>query len=462
MILYRYILKTHLLPFTFSIITLMCIFILQFMMKFADRLVGKGLGTWVIIKLISFNLAWMVVLVVPMATLVATLMAFGTMSQNNEVTIMKSSGISLYKMMLAPLVASVVVGYLLFLFNNDVLPDANHQAKVLMQDISRQKPTLSLQPGFFSQEVANYAILARGIDQNSNELTDVTLYDYSNPQKINVVTAAKGRIFFSANQTRLIMDLNDGEIHETDAAQTGMYRKLLFEQHRITMPAEQFAFQQSGPGAVRGERELPTQVMSFIVDSLLIERDKTLERAHKDINSYLLFDSSRVLFSQPSLSDNTTDEAVIARAIDHARTTKNLIQSNQKRIEYWQGEINKYEVEIYKKYALPAACIIFVLIGAPLGVMVKKGGFGTAASISLLFFLIYWAFLIGGEKLAERLILTPFMGMWSANITLGIIGIFITYKAVKESTFINLSYLKRFLPRQWREMEEATENLEDE
>ena len=116
-------------------------------------------------KIIIFNLAWMLVLVVPMATLVATLMAFGNMSQNNEVTIMKASGISLYKMMIAPILGGIVVGYLLLLFNNDVLPDANHQAKVLMQDISRQKPTLSLEPGVFSQEVSNYAILVRGIDK---------------------------------------------------------------------------------------------------------------------------------------------------------------------------------------------------------------------------------------------------------------------------------------------------------
>ena len=96
------------------------------MMKFADRLIGKGLDTWIIIKLVTFNLAWMLVLVVPISTLVATLMAFGNMSQNNEVTIMKSSGVSLYKMMMAPILGGILVGYLLLLFNNDVLPDANH------------------------------------------------------------------------------------------------------------------------------------------------------------------------------------------------------------------------------------------------------------------------------------------------------------------------------------------------
>ena len=142
MIVYKYILRNHLAPFFFSILTLMCVFLLQFLMKFADRLVGKGLDAWIISKLIAFNLSWMLVLVVPMATLVATLMAFGNLSQNSEVTIMKSSGVSLYRMMIAPFTASIIVAYLLFLFNNDVLPDANHQAKLLMQDISRKKPTL--------------------------------------------------------------------------------------------------------------------------------------------------------------------------------------------------------------------------------------------------------------------------------------------------------------------------------
>ncbi len=232
-------------------------------MKFADRLVGKGLDGWVITKLIVFNLSWMVVLVVPMASLVATLMAFGNLSQNNEVTIMKSSGISLYKMMFPPFLASIVVAILLFQFNNDVLPDANHQAKILMSDISRTKPTLSLEPGFFSQEVDNYAILVRSINQNSNWLYQITIYDYSNSAKVNVVTADSGKLFFSKDQSKLIMDLYHGEIHESDVQNTTMYRKLEFQKHIITMNGDQFSFQQSGPTS-RGERELSVQDMRMI------------------------------------------------------------------------------------------------------------------------------------------------------------------------------------------------------
>ena len=456
MILYRYILKNHFVPFVFSIVTLIGIFVLQFMMKFADRLVGKGLSVWVIIKLITYNLAWMLVLVVPMASLVATLMAFGNMSQNNEVTILKSSGVSLYKMMAAPLLASVVVGYLLLMFNNDVLPDANHQAKILMQDISRQKPTLSLVPGVFSQEISNYAILARGIDQKSNDLTNVTLYDYTDPTKINIVTAEKGKIYFSANQSKLIMDLWKGEIHESNSAQTNLYRKLEFQKHRIAMPADQFTFQQSAPGQPRGDRELSTDAMLTIIDSLNLLHVKYSNTLAKQTKRYLTLDSASYVTA--SVPKSKQKDAIYLSAIEKLKTIKNIIRSNTQRVEFNQDQINSYWVEVYKKYALPFACIIFVLIGAPLGVMVRKGGFGVAASISLFFFLLYWAFLIGGEKLGNRNMLPPFFGMWAANILIGIAGTILTIKTVRETVTINFSSLKRFIPKQWLTEEEDYEN----
>lgn len=425
-------------------------------MKFADRLVGKGLDTWVITKLIAYNLSWMIVLVVPMATLVATLMAFGNMSQNNEVTIMKSSGISLYKMMIPPFLASIVIAFLLFKFNNEVLPDANHQAKILMSDISRTKPTLSLEPGFFSQEVSNYAILVRSIDQKTNELFQITIYDYSNPAKINVVTADKGKIFFSKDQTKLLMDLYNGEIHESDVQNTTLYRKLEFEKHIISMNADQFSFQQSGV-ASRGERELSVEDMKFITDSL-----KKLYLSYKktfteETRRQLFLDSTYNKRYTASISHNKPD-VILLRALEKVRTTKNIILSNFNRMEWTQREIEKYEVEIHKKYALPVACIVFILIGAPLGVMVRKGGFGVAAGVSLFFFLIYWAFLIGGEKLSERGFFSPAAGMWAANVVLGFAGIILTIKTNKEVKTITFALLKKLVPKQFKQKEPTGED----
>lgn len=428
------------------------------MMKFADRLVGKGLDNWTILKLIAYNLSWMFVLVVPMATLIATLMAYGNMSQNNEVTIMKSSGISLYKMMMPSIAASIFVAFLLFEFNNEVLPDANHQAKILMQDISQKKPTLSLEPGVFSQEVYNYAILTRRIDQKENLLFDLTIYDYSNPTKINVVTANKGKFFFSEDRTKLIMDLTEGEIHESEVQNTSMYRMLEFEKHRITMNAEQFSFRQSGI-STRGEREMSVEDMNYVIDSLIAQRVKVISSLNSEVDKYL-FNKKTPPFRASSDVRVTDPDLVYIRTLEKVKTAKNIILSSIKRVDWQDREIEKYEVEVYKKYALPVACIVFILIGAPLGVMVRKGGFGTAASISLLFFLMYWAFLIGGEKLAERGFFSPFIGMFAANIVLTIAGIILTIKTNRELTNISLDFLKKLIPKYFRqrETESETEN----
>jgi len=455
MIAHRYILRAHFIPFVFSTLTLMGIFLLQFMMKFADRLVGKGLDTWLLIKLVVFNLSWMLVLVIPMATLVSTLMAYGNFSQNNEITILKSSGVSLYKIMLGPFLASIVLAILLFLFNDQVLPDANHQARILMSDISQQKPTLSLEPGFFSQEVSNYAILVREINPKTNELSGVTIYDYTTPSKVNVVTAEKGKIYFTADQKNLVMDLWQGEIHESDVKRSGLYRKLIFNKHRIVMDGSQFSFHQS-QGGIRGERELGVDTMKAIVANYRGERELQLSSLSKETSKYFFNDTtSSEAYGNPVKAANY--KLVLMRVLDKIRTARNIITSKARNVESTEREIEKYEVEIYKKYAIPAACIVFILIGAPLGVMVRKGGFGVAASISLFFFLIYWAFLIGGEKLAERGFFSPFIGMWAANLLLGFLGIVLTVKTNRETVTLKFDFIKKLIPKRFRPQQAVDE-----
>jgi lipopolysaccharide export system permease protein len=433
----------------------MFIFLFQFLMKFADRLVGKGLDTWIVIQLILYNLAWMVVLVVPMAVLVATLMAFGAMAQNNEITIMKSSGVSLYKMIAGPLAASAVVGVLLIFFNNDVLPDANHQAKILMMDIQQKKPTLSIEPGVFSQEVDGYAILARTMDQKKNKMFGVTIYDYTNPYKINIVTAKEGLLYFSKDQTKLLMDLKNGEIHESGVSDTKFYRKLLFTHHRIAMDAQQFSFQQSGPGVQRSDRELSATDMLAIVDSLKNIRLRYFGGFQKATSKFFLGDSLAKPL-QRSITQPYAQTTNYSNIIERAKNIKNEVLSSFLQVDFVDKEIDKFMVEIHKKYSIPAACIIFILLGAPLGVITRKGGFGMAASVSLFFFLIYWASLIGGEKLADRGLMTPFWGMWSANILMGVVGILLTKKVANETVTLDFSFFKKFIPKVWQAPEEIT------
>jgi lipopolysaccharide export system permease protein len=244
------------------------------------------------------------------------------------------------------------------------------------------------------------------------------------------------------------MDLTNGEIHESDIKNTGMYRKVLFENHRIAMRADQFSFQQTATG-IRGERELTTGAMQGIVDSIKIRKIDYDEALNKEVNKYLFIDSVPRPPS-PTASTQRMKRFVYIRVLDKIKSAKNVVQSNYRRVEWSEREIEKYDVEIYKKYALPVACIVFILIGAPLGVMVKRGGFGVAASISLFFFLLYWAFLIGGEKLSERDIISPFIGMWAANILLTILGIILTVKTNKETVTIQFTFLKKLVPRRLR------------
>ncbi len=454
MILIKYILKNHIAPFFFSVITLISIFLLQFLMKFADRLVGKGLSLWIIIKLIVYNLAWMVVLVIPMSVLVAVLMAYGNMSQNNEITILKATGISLYKMMVPTFIASIILALMLIYFNNHIYPDANHAARLLMEDISRQKPTLSLVPGVFSQDVPNYSILARKVDAHTNELEDLTIYDYSELPKVNIVTASKGKIYLSKNQKKLIMDLTNGEIHETDNTNSVEYRRLRFQRHKIAMPAEQFTFEQSAPGGPRGDRELGAKEMLKIVDSLNVFLTQYENELNKKISDLI----KKNFLDKKYIGTDYYSKFIYIRAQQRIKADESSILNTLYRIDYYKKEINRYWVEIHKKYSLPFACLIFVLIGAPLGTMTRKGGFGMAAGISLIFFLIYWAFLIGGEKLADRGLLSPFWGMWSANILLGILGIILTIKSAREKITLDFSFIRKYVPQSWLKPEEEYEN----
>jgi lipopolysaccharide export system permease protein len=220
------------------------------------------------------------------------------------------------------------------------------------------------------------------------------------------------------------------------------------------MNAEGFDFQRSQASAFsRGDRELSAEAMQLRADSLKRLQDEARARiraiAAEDVDALL----SGVGSPQPYMSQRDS----LAAAQNRIATLKGRISSEEGRITMYERQIREYQVEIHKKYAIPVACLVFVLIGAPLGIMARRGTFGVAASISLGFFLLYWACLIGGEKLADRGYIDPWFGMWVANIVLGVLGLYLTIRTARESLTIDWSVLTRFVPRQWRfEQEEQT------
>ena len=445
-----HIIRAHIGPFVFSLVTIMFVFLLQFIMKFIDQLVGKGLSWFVIGELIVLNLAWMVVLAVPMSVLIASLMAFGNLSARNEITAMKASGISLYRMIGPVALAAAVIVVLMIQFNNKVLPEANHRLKALMVDIRRIKPTYTIVPGLFSQDVQGYSILARKTFENSNDLEGVTIYDYTDPSLNVVVTAERGRVSFTPDYRKLIMDLANGEIHQVGTLDRSIYRRMHFIHHRIIMATEGFDFERTNEDALsRSDREMSAQDMIAVVDSL--------RRASADSRAEMLRRRPGVpaLIPPAALPRLAADSAVVRQqavllALNDARRAEGEIDNQIMLEKYFQDQINQFLVEINKKYSLPFACLVFVFIGAPIGIMARRGTFSVAAALSFSFFLLYWAGLIGGEKLGDRGYVAPWIGMWGANIILGVIGILITLRMGRETTTIDWHALRRFVPASLR------------
>ncbi|MGH2575903.1 MAG: LptF/LptG family permease [Ignavibacteria bacterium] len=447
--IYKYILKAHIAPFFLSFFIIIFVFTFQFIMKFIDNLIGKGLSWWIIFQLIVLNLAWMVTLAGPMAVLVATLTAFGSLSSSNEITVIKSSGMSLFRMILPVLLVSGLLCYGLILFNNKVLPEANHRTKVLMSDIQRTRPTFVIEPGRFTDDISGYNLLVRKTFTESNKLEGIFIIDNSNPNFSNILTADRGEITFSKDFSKFILDLYDGEIHQLSKKNMIVdYRKINFEKHVVNIDAQGFGFSKSEENVLsRGDRELSADSMRNIVKKIQNDYQKNYNNIIDSVLS-LALGFSRIdykLNSPGSTADSVYKNQIILKA-------QNLLLSlsqyksqvaNQKQIKaYNQKQVDMYLVEIYKKYSIPFACIVFVLVGAPLGVRIRKGGFGVASGMSLGFFLLYWASLIGGEKLADREIISPLIGMWTANIILGIIGLYFVFSEIIDWKKLSLRKIK--------------------
>ncbi|MBS1551979.1 MAG: LptF/LptG family permease [Bacteroidetes bacterium] len=449
-ILDRYISKSLIGPFIFALSVVIFIFLFQFLIKSLDQFVGKGLSIWLIIQLITLNLAWMLTLAVPMAMLVSSLMAYGSLASGNEITIMKASGISLVRLMIPLIVFSFIMFYLMIRFNNDVLPEANHRARILLYDISKTKPTFILEAGKFSDDLNGVQILVKKTFPNSNNIEGVYIYSYSDPENRTLITAKSGDISFSTDFKKVIMNLNEGEIHQLNSKDvSSKYRSIKFERHRLTFDAEGFGFQNSNENTFsRGDRELSAGAMNLVVDSLMNTRDnldnKFREALLKDIKSLQSINFRDTIIKKPLIqpadlnsegrikSDKTRPVnyydslSTMIRVLINKKNEFNNIEAQSQQLE---KQIDSYDVEIYKKYSIPFACVVFALLGAPLGYRVKKGGFGIAAGLSLLFFLLYWVCLIGGEKLADRALVSPLSGMWIANIIIGCIGLYLMFKS---------------------------------
>lgn len=447
-LLHRMVLRALPGPFLGWLGTLMFLLLMQFLIRYLPEIAGRGLPLLLIVELVAYNLAYMVVLAVPMSALLTSLMAFGRLAESNAYAVIKNSGISLLQLLWPTLLVGAGLTLGMTYFNNVVLPEANFRARNLWQDVRNKRPDFDLQPGVFYDGISQYSIRIQERVPESNELRGITIFDYTEgTQRQAIIEARKGTI----TSEGLYMDLllENGEVHRrlpiTTVEIRERYERLRFDRYRLRLDLSEFVFERSDPrDGYRSDRTTPTLDMIRFVDSLEIsiaaQRGRLQEivrSLHADsawlpvvaddrplrlaapTDSAAAFPIRRVALDGLSMAEG---RQVYDTAVENVRNQRAEIDDLRRTIAWDVQRADRYRVEIHKKYSIALACLIFMLIGAPLGLSIRRGGLGTVGALALGIFMFYWITLVQGEKLADRGMLVPWFGMWIANLIMLVIG----------------------------------------
>lgn len=397
------------------------------MMRHLSDLTSKGIDLRTILEFLALNVSWIIVLAVPIGVLFASLMAFGSMSAQHEITVIKAAGMGLLRMMLPVVAAATLLWIFTFWYADNILPDSNLRLSTMLRDIQRLKPTFAIESGRFTTQIEGFTILARNVD-STGLMTGVTIYDRSRPYRLNVVNADTGRLAFSPSLTRIVLQLYHGEVHQSIARNFKDYRVVSFERHQITMVADRFFLERSDvSGTSRGDREMRISDMRKIEsksDSMATVGTRNVDSILNEHLRYLFGRRDTAMEAQapPNIYEATSRASTLVGAL------RSTLEGESYRSDADRRNANKYEVEIQKKYAIPFACFLFVFVGCPLGILVRGGNFGISAAISLACYVAYWIALIGGETLADRNLLHPAVAMWMGNVLFLIVGGYATLK----------------------------------
>ena len=436
----KYLFKQSLIPFLLSVAVITTVLFLQFLIRAVDRFLGKGLDVFTIFEYLYLNLAWIIALSVPMSLLISSVMTFGRMAQQNEITALKSAGVNLYNIIKPAILFGSLVGIGLCLFNNFILPEMNYNARLLARDIYKKKPELSIEPGYFVDMIPQYTMIVKEMD--GKDFKDVKIFSKNQKSEQTTIYANQGSL--SSDGNMITIDLMDGEIHEIDLSDYDYYRKIKFKTHQIMISMDELMLNRTTESN-RTDREMRIPQMideikrNKILISQIYERVEdvkkeigitnlnanTLESIQEEVEKlkqkHIEIPSSENELNDDSIIPNLENKQYILSLTNNARQFKNEFTL----IENYEKTSNKFKVEIHKKFTLALACVLFTMVGAPLGILVRNGGMTIASGLSIAFFLVYYILLIWGEQLADRNLLNPGLGSWLPNIILFMSGMVI-------------------------------------
>ena len=478
--LYTYMLQRFLPLLTMTFFICLFIVLMQFLWKSIDDLVGKGLSVSIISELFFYAALTMIPMALPLAVLLASLMVFGNLGEKFELTAMKASGISLFRIMKPLIALMLLLAVGAFFFQNDVLPVAQTKMWTLLFSVRQKTPEVEIPERSFYDQIPNMNLYVESKDPETGMLYDMTIYDLSRGlDNARVILADSGQFNFTEDKTRLYLHLFSGEMFENMRDNTmgaGNSRHLPFRREHFTQKEIYFPFDanfnrmdESGMRSQYIGQNISE--LSASIDSIGRQVDSIGEIYAREIRTASYFnlqpkserheDGSIAITPVPLVQlaepldidsifrgDNPNSaKSYVAQALSKAKRKKQEYQYRSASLAEQAKLMRRHDIELQKKFTLSFACIIFFFIGAPLGAIIKKGGLGTPLVISVFLFIVYFIIDNAGYKMARDGKVAVWEGIWLSSMVLLPLGVFFTYKAVGDSAVFNIDAYRNFFRR---------------
>jgi len=463
MIFYRYIVKEFIRPFLYSLAVIFMVFFMQITTQVLPRVLYKGVSFEIVTELLFVSMASIISLALPMALLISSLMVFGKLSSDNEYTAMKSVGMNLFDMLPPIISLSAVIGVLLLFFNCNILPNANHHAAQLMSDVMRKKPAALIDPGVLIKDFPGYAIKVDSVTAGTGNLYGITIFTTQNNQIPVVSVADSGTLYLTKDEKYLELSMFNGQTVSENIGggknNEADFFKIDFEKQTVFVENIDSDFSRSSYGE-RSENEMTNDSLISIIKKFkkdisnenerfnerILEISNKINQAVADTSAVLLVED----FSQWYASVNNV---LSPRTINYAISNEiYFTESIIRNIKEYQNSVSEYLIEVYKKYSLAVAAVIFAILGIPLGIIAKNGSAAISVSYSLIFFIFYWAFLIGGEYLANKGQVSPHIAMWSGDAILALAAVWLLRKVSGYESGFRISSIIEFVSNPFRNL----------
>ncbi len=459
----QFILKSFIGPFIAILLVVVFILVMQFLWLYIDELVGKGLSMKVILEFLGWGSITMLPLSLPLATLLASMMTLGTLGENNELLAIKAAGISLQRMFIPLGVACLVISIGAFFVSNDLMPVAFNKIYQLRADIGKTKEEIKIPTGTFYNGIDGYILRVDERDDDTGIMHGVMVYNHTkNKGNTSLTLADSAMMKMSRDKTYLSFILFNGTNYEETNIRkyrdtTLQLQKIDFQRQELIIPLENYAFQKSDSSRFNDQvKSMNLEQLRYSQDSIGVlnteGKAKNIEsmRASRTLRYNSQLDTaSRLNAKTPFIREDAgtwekiDDEiASVEKARRNAEELQMALNSYSRERYHHTYTLRLIDIEIFKKFALSIACFIFFFIGAPLGAIIRKGGLGMSAIISVLFFVAYWVIDISGTKLARDGAVGAFHGVFFSSYILLPTGLFLTWKAVNDSSFFNLDTIK--------------------